>query len=556
MRKNEIVFAGILSAITVICFYFRIFYGWDHDESYNILLAQRIADGKILFKDMWDLHQTAALFPAILCRIYVLLNGSTAGIAVFLRAMSVIVQIVLTVIVYSIIKRYYGVCCALGAGTVIANMLPRATQELEYSTISVWSCLVCALLLLEIRREGFRLHKLLWAAFFYAVAVYSYPTIVITVPFVAFLIVFIVSDERKQGLKYALLFFTLCAALACVLMIYLFSKMSVSEFIRIIHELGKNGDHSNWFNAFTNADYIIKSGVRLLVLGAAAFLFSLMLKIVFKFDLNVVYSFVLLTTLLVVILNVTGLRPSGPFGLLERYIGAAILMFFIGIKNEDKDFVWIFGGFGIAVYLGVLMGSNLGFNENAMYLESALICLIVLLIKKLDDYSEGERKLALISAWVFIIGIVFTSGYFVRIDSTEPANVTQCSSTIANGPLKGIKVFEEQNTRFERQWASVSSHTEYGKLYTILTREPIEYYFVNGDYISAQYAATGQYYNEQWVDFYTLFERKLPDNFLVNKADVDDISRFYKTEFGQWVMSEYEENPSQSDDSYWVLDRK
>ncbi|WP_034445948.1 hypothetical protein [Butyrivibrio sp. AE2032] len=556
IKSNERAFAIALCVLTVVGMVFRVLYGWDHDESYNILLAQKIADGKVLFRDMWDLHQTAAIFPALLCRLFVSITGSTEGIAVFLRAMACLVQIVLSVYFYFGLKRFYGSRCAFGAAFVIANMLPRATQEIEYSTVSVWGCMICSMLLLQISKEGMNYGKLCIASVFYAAAVYSYPTIIITVPFVAFLIIFIVADNRKTGVLAALAFFAVCMVCAAVLVAYLLANMSVSDFIMTIRELGKNGDHSTLFNAFTRIDYISKSAARLLAMGIAAAILGFVLKRLFKIEINIVYSFVLLTTLFVVILNLTGIRPSGPFGLLERYIGAVILLPLLRIKEAERPMVWLFYGFGIAIYIGVLMGSNLGFNENAMYLESSIVCLVIMMIRRIDEYQGKTFGVSVAAAIVFLLGIMFSSAYFVRIDSTKPANVMQCTSTLEEGPLRGIKVFPEQAGQYEQQSKSVKTNTEEGKLYTLLTREPIMYYFVKGEYISAQYAATGQYYNEQWIDFYTLFGRDIPDCFLLSRTDYSDVSKFYETEFGQWVMTNYSENSSKSDDAFAVFERR
>ncbi len=552
-EKYGKVWTGLFCLVTLVCIYFRVFYGWDHDESYNILLAQRIADGKIIFKDMWDLHQTAAIFPALFIKIFMTVTGSTSGLAVFLRSISAVVQVLLALYSYKVFKKYYGQKCAFGAAIVVANLLPRATQELEYSTISIWGCLVCGLLLLEISKEGISYKKLIFAGVFYAAAVYSYPTILITALFVAFLIIFVVFDDRKVGVKSALVFFLTCVLVAGALAVYLFTHMTVSEFVQIIHELGKNGDHTVWFGAFFSLDYIKKSGVRLIGMIAIAVVLRLFAKYVLKSEIKSVYFFVFITTLIVVLLNLTGLRPSGPFGLLERYIGAVILFFFMGLKDEDRVFTWIFGGLGIALYLGVLMGSNLGFNENAMYLEMSMICLVVLAIKYLENMSYRDKRLGTICVWTFIAGIIFSSGYFVRIDGTQPANVFQCTETMDYGPLNGIKVFPEKKKALDEQSSSLYSMTDAGKLYTVLTREPIGYYFVKGDYISAQYAATAQYYNEQWVDFYTLYGRKLPDEILISKEDIDSLDKFYEKEFGQWVKGVYIEDKVLENSNFWVF---
>ncbi len=553
-KKSEVFLIAVFVVFTLVSIYCRLFYGWDQDESYNILLAQRIADGKILFKDMWDLHQTAAVFPAVFCRIYVGVFNSTDGIAVFLRGMSVLLQLAVSAYTFVVIKKYYGEKCAFGGAVVVANMLPRATQETEYSTVAIWGCLICSLLLFEIKRNKGNYTRLAIAAFFYAMAVYSYPTLIITVPFMAVLILLIVADNKKKGITYLLAFFGICAACAIILFAYLFSKMSVSEFLSIIGELGKNDDHIVYFKGFWPV-YAYKSIVRIAVTMVIAIIVKLILKAMLKIDVNAVFLYILYTTLMIVVLNITGLRPSGPFGFLERYLGTLILAGFIGIEKEDHDFAWILGGTGIAVFCGVIMGSNLGINENAMFLELTIIFMVVLCIKKLEKIREKERLISELAICTFLLGIAFSSGYFVRIDSTQPANIFQCTGKMSDGPLAGISVFPELKERYDVQSSSVRAITENGKLYTLLTKDAIFYYDVQGDYTSAQYAATGQYYNEQWVDFYTKFEGRVPDEFLIDKYNYPELAIIEKDVFGKWLLSEYSIDEQRSDDSFFVMTR-
>ena len=551
-QKTDRLLALVFIVFTVASIFCRLFYGWDQDESYNILLAQRIADGKIIFKDMWDLHQTAAIFPSVFCRAYVGIFHTTDGIAVFLRGMSVILQIIVAVYTFFVVRRFYGDKCAFCAGVVVANLLPRATQETEYSTVAVWGCLICSLLFFEMKRRGVNYGKIIIAAIFYAAAVYSYPTLIITVPFVALVLIIVISDKRAEGFKIALVFFGVCLVCAGILFAYLFSHMTVEEFLKIVGELGKNDDHLVYFKGFWPV-YAYKSVIRIVAMIAISAIVKFAMKRMFKVDTQIINVFFILTTLFVVILNLIGIRPSGPFGLLERYIGAVILAAFSGIEKEDRDFTLILGGMGIFVFLGVIMGSNLGMNENAMFLELSMICMVVLCVKKLEGLKAKELFIGRTAIVVFILGIAFSTGYFVRIDSTKPANIFQCTAVMEKGPMKGIGVFPEQKERYDALAASAASITESGRLYTLLTNDAITYYFVNGDYISAQYAATAQYYNEQWVDFYTKFDRKLPDEMLVNKYNYPELSELEKTVFGKWVMTEYVLDSQKSDDSFWVF---
>lgn len=557
MRKiYDKILISVFFIATVISIFFRIYYGWDHDESYNILLALRIADGKVLFKDMWDLHQTAAIFPAVLIKLYRSFTGAIDGLFVFLRAMSVLIQLFVGIYSFLVINRFYGWKCAGAVAVIVVNMLPRATQEIEYSTVSVWGMLICSMIFLSISKEKTNyFFKLIVASFFYGAAVYAYPTLIVTIPFVIYLLVFVISKQNglSESLLTILTFFGGCAVLVLLLFSYLFSNMTIADFFAVMVELGKNGDHTSLVSAFLQWSSIVKNVIRLAGMLAATYVLKVFLKRFCRLDVGFAYIYIFITTLLVVILNITGIRPSGPFGLLERYIGVLFLMFFLKSEQDDIDLVKIFGSLGLSLYIGVLFGSNLGFNENAMYLEEVLILFIILALKNVKKYKDNAKKYVNISIYVFLAGIIFSSGYFIRVDGTKPANVLQCDAVMDYGPMKGIRVYREYKEVYDSIADSVDRITEGGKLYTILTREALAYFYVNGEYISAQYAATAQYYNEQWVDFYTLFGRELPDSFLVDKSDYPDINKLYKSVFGQWLETEYEMSKLINNENYWVL---
>ncbi len=548
--------AIIFILITLISVYFRIFYGWDSDESYNILLAQRISDGKIMFFDLWDLHQTGNLLSAVFCRMYNSIFHTTDGIAVFLRSISAIVQIIISIYTYFVINKFYGSLAAFTSGIMVANLLPRATQELEYSTIAVWSCLICSLLFLEMAKSGVRYGKMIIAAVIYSLAVFSYPTVIITLFFVIPLIIFVIAKSKEERFKSTLCFVFLCIFLAGLFFLYLLSRMSFSELLLNLKGISENGDHATMFAAFTSGERLIKSGIRLFITIFIALSISWGIKILFKKNISAFYIYIFITTIFVVLLNILNIRPSGPFGFLERYIGAVILSYPLVKKNEDKELIYIFGGFGIALFLGVLLGSNMGINENAMYLENNLILAVVLAVKGINDPNGKSDTFSMTAILVFIFGIVFTSGYFVRIDKTKPANVIQCKSVVTEGPLSGIYVFPEQKESLDRLGESIKEMTQEGKLYTLLTRDAILNYYVKGDYISAQYAASAQYYNEQWLDFYTGFGRPLPDAFLIDKREFDNIEGLRKKIFGEWILKNYQEDREISGRDFFYLKRR
>lgn len=92
LLKILMVFATVIAAC------YKITCGWDQDESYIMLLVYRLLKGDVLFRDIWDLHQTCAVLPAVLVSGYYKVFGIT-GMAVFLRCVTQIL-LILTAVFY------------------------------------------------------------------------------------------------------------------------------------------------------------------------------------------------------------------------------------------------------------------------------------------------------------------------------------------------------------------------------------------------------------------------------------------------------------------------
>ena len=547
-KKNYLKNAWIISIIlaTFVSIYFRIYYGWDQDESYVILLADKIAEGKKLFKDLWDLHQTSAMFTAIFCKLYTMINGSVEGIGIYLRYISIIIQCLVAFLTFRIINKITKKESAFLAAIVVANMLPRATQQFEYGTMTIWAVIVSNLLLLDAYYSDRLMYsKTIMSAIAYAISILAYPTMVISLPFYFY---FFIKNKNHIKIKYSIIFIATCFILAVVFIVYLLSYMDIPEFMMTLKAIGDSGDHTSFFSAFLNISSLLKSLSRIFGTVFLAIGCSYMLSHFTKYHISVLYSYMIITTIIVIGLNLTGLRPSGPYGFLERYLAVVVLCFFI-IKNDKKSsaIIPLFYVLGIVYFLGSLMGSNLGLNENAMFLEMAIIAVVII------AYNNAN-KLEQVAVSIFVIGIIFTSGYFVRVNYTEPANVTQCTEMIEKGPLKGISVKAEQKEEITNKANVVSLVSEKGKTYALLSNEPLYNYYIEGDTVAPRYVTTAKY-NQQWIDYYDLFDHDLPDILFVDKYWYSDIQSFYSTVFGKWIKNKYDVSDTDRGE-FWILSRK
>ncbi len=510
--RNIVKVVLVLASITAA--FFKIFYGWDQDESYIILLIDRILKGDILYRDIWDLHQNCAVLPAFFMIIYSQFFG-TAGMAVFLRIAAQLIILLASIIVYCFVKRSYNSDTAFFSALVVVNMLPRATLQLEYGLCTVLFSIISSILLLDVWKRGgdHGFLQVFISGLFYGMSVFVYPTMVISVPLYFYICFFRLDPDYKKGIKYSIAFWGACALLAAVFFAYIFHYLTPLEFIRVIREFGKSADHTTLFPAFQNSGIILKSLRRFIVyLAVSSALWFLAGK-----KINVFYIYIFISFISIVVPNISGFRPSGPFGMLERYIVLAFLSFFVIRKVKDKPVFWVLFMGGVSYYLGSLMGSNLGFNENAMYLEMSIVAGVISGVQDAGSYKEESIKLFSWTAICFLLlELIFSKGFFVRVNRTEPANITQCASVLEEGPFYGIRVKELQKTELDSHIDTVKCESDKEQLYLYLGNDPVYNFFFEGEVTSAQYAGTAMP-NDQFIDYYFNFHHKLPGYLFVDK---------------------------------------
>ena len=532
--KTVLKIVMVTATLTAGCF--KILYGWDQDESYIMLLVFRLLKGDIIFKDIWDLHQTCAVLPAVLVSGYYKAFGIT-GMAVFLRCVTQILLVLTAVFLYLVINRSYGPDAAFFSAFIVLNMLPRATLQMEYGLSTVIFSIIASALLLDVWKNNVSRAtlKIVFAGLFYGLSVYVYPTMIITVPLYFYITCFRLGDSMRQRVRYAILFWVTCGILAGLFFAYVFSHITPRDFLTVLGEFGKTADHTVMFPAFQNPAVILKSGIRIVIFLSVTLGLWFLLRKKLIHPSQVFFVFLVVSFISVVIPNITGLRQSGPFGLLERYIVMAVISVFISFYTDDKPLFWTFLMGGLFYYLGSLMGSALGFNENAMFLEMTIIAGTVYGIRVMDLYEDEKIRIFSFTAICFLIfELAFSKGYFVRVNNTDPANITECNSILNKGPCYGIRVRGTQKSGYDSHIEIIERNSTEDQVYMYLGNDPIYNFFFRGEVTSAQYVGTARP-NIQFVDYYSVFGHELPNQIYIDKSMYPDIEGFMNTEFGVFL---------------------
>ena len=73
--RKELIVIAIAVFLSVLAMFSKLFVGFDVDEGAMLALAAKLAEGKSMFGDLWDIYQTTGILPAVFLKIYVLLTG-------------------------------------------------------------------------------------------------------------------------------------------------------------------------------------------------------------------------------------------------------------------------------------------------------------------------------------------------------------------------------------------------------------------------------------------------------------------------------------------------
>lgn len=556
VSKERRLVLAILGCLTIIASVCKILVGVDIDENYIVILGARLTQGDHLFRECWDLYQTTGLTMALLLWIFRSLTGGFTGVVLACRIVTAVLQLVLGAFVYCCLKSQYK--NADLAGIFVANLLPRATLNLEYGFLSCNYILVAVCLIFVVTASGKKLRRgteyalTVLAGLFYAMGILSYPTMVISL---AVLFLFFWQKRKAAGKLFLTLFLTWLVS-AGTFLGYVFLYISPDEMWQNIwNGVLRDESHEGANLLQSMLSSLLVRGEKLdqlfWMLGCAAVL-SVILFAWRRIRFSLTYGVMLTSSVALIALNVFGLRPCGPYGLQIRYVIIVLLGMYEMYRWKNRDIPFLFYGMGIAMFLGTLMGSNLGSAENGAFLYLALVALILCQ----GEASCGKREkyiLGYVAVVLFVGSIIFAKGFLVRIDGTSPANILEYRTRMEEGPLKGIYLYPSDGEKYNNRKAVIDTKCLQDDVVLFLSDDPIYNIFTETRFTSAT-ALTTPVYGEQWVEYYGDRQYIQPTVIFVDSNYIDSIESFIQeTSFGRFLSQERNFCVVDEAEGFWVL---
>ncbi len=232
LLKVVLVLGTVLAALKLI------FVDYTLDEEYQIVMAYRNISGDSLFKQMWEPHQTSAFFCAGLMWIYTAVFGTTTGVILFLRFVTVAIQISLTYAVYKtlqgVVEKDYSFLLSL----IFFNIVPKNIQIPDFSNMQLWFLVIVVLSLMKYygnkEKEKSSLYLLIIMGVALSCEILTYPTCIILFPF---LLIYVFVKSGKERIRDCVVFASTCAVCGGIWMLCVLSKVGLDEFLMNLDKL-------------------------------------------------------------------------------------------------------------------------------------------------------------------------------------------------------------------------------------------------------------------------------------------------------------------------------
>jgi len=575
-RTDNFIWMTLL-ILSVIASVIKVFVGFDIDEGYAVSMPYRLLQGDRMFLDMWEVHQTSSFLPALFLVVFYKITDATIGSVVYLRIVATIVHAGLSVAVYNRLKKHCTGAWAILLALLYFNLLPKWLISLDFSMQQVWG-LTLVMLLLAREVETARGRYAFWMGIVLAATVLAYPGMVLSYPALVLSICILHKNEdiKTRFNKCALL--TLgCALMALLFFVYVLSAMGLKEFIESIPMVFMDGTHqftmqtklmayvAQWMNVAKQL--LILSAPALLI--AAVFYISRFIRSKKagvreaggrrKTALLFLLSFISVSSLLVIFANAVGI-PMGPFHFQVRYL---MMFFFLFVwstlvlrKEKDGESRFLFWGpmFQMMVAFGaILIFSNVGPDSSSSYLSIGLIAGALLLYKISERLGGHWERATYVVLALFVLGLIFFRGYYVRITEYGPSNILQARERIDVGPLKGIYVLGEDYERITHDYELIQGASEGEENLLYLGTEGISNLYARCEFVSPSTISTPAF-NEQWVTYFEMYPDKEPDVIALAKNTIDNREKFFaENPLGIWIAERYDVEGMQESDSLCII---
>lgn len=221
----------IISALALVAFsLFKITQGVHSDEVHQLAVGEMIAQGNAMFKECWFYLQMSSVFTAPIIWIYEGLLGSSEGIILFFRVLFVFVQTGISAFFFLTFRKKYEEKYVFIA-SLLLFMYCADFPSFQYKQLAIWFSVLEIIFLFRFVSQK-KVIDLVLLGVMISCSVLSFPTTI--VQFALFIMLLILNRRRKKevgALRDCIILFATCLACALLFFAFVFSKISIAEFL-------------------------------------------------------------------------------------------------------------------------------------------------------------------------------------------------------------------------------------------------------------------------------------------------------------------------------------
>lgn len=561
----EHLLAALLILLAAASVVKTLFVGLEIDEEYALSLGWRLIQGDTLFYTMWEPHQLSALADAALMWPYWAITGTTTGILLYMRIVTLVLKALLSIWFYRTMRRTLTPRTAFLTALALFVYTPKWFLAPDYISQQFHFTLAAFLCFYGYYADGCKkLWRLVPGGIFLSLSVLAFPQSAFAAPVYLigmFLLGRRAGEKRVLGLPAGILVtFLTCLACAGIFLVYVLQDMSLRTLIARATLILNDPQYDFTFaerlallgsQAADVGKFLAKpGGVALAVVGAgiARDIYLRQERPIrnIRYWLNILFALFSAATVLLCLAR--ALRDSS---LDERYfcpvlVIAGIWFFRSGRGTAREGLFWLGYLPGVAAYLFILRSTLLGFSATFMYLTWPAVCAVLALALQTRAAENGETDpctpYALDADWAdgillsLLSFLVVCRAFLVLTTGWKPANVLDTELTyLSDGPAAGTWADTETADMYYALERALDPCA--GKKVLLSTGDVhgLAFLMADGTLETAQASVISSTDSDsRFANYYLELPEKEPDVIIYNDDCVRDLDEFH-----QWLEENF-----------------
>lgn len=561
----EQILAALLILLAAASMVKTLFVGLEIDEEYALSLGWRLIQGDTLFYTMWEPHQLSALADAALMWPYWAITGTTTGILLYMRIVTLVLKALLSIWFYRTMRRTLTPRTAFLAALALFVYTPKWFLAPDYISQQFHFTLAAFLCFYGYYADGCKkLWRLVPGGIFLSLSVLAFPQSAFAAPVYLigmFLLGRRAGEKRVLGLPAGMLVtFLTCVACAGVFLVYVLQDMSLRTLLSRATLILNDPQYDFTFaermallgsQAINIGVFIAKPLGVALVIVCAGIVRDISLRRErpirnIRYWLNILFALFSAITLLLCL--VRALRDSS---LDERYFCLVLtisgLWFFRSSKGTTRsELFWLGYLPGVFAYLFILRSTLISFHTTFMYLTWPAVCAVLALALQTRAAEDGDvnpcTPYAIDIDWsdgillLFLTFMVVSRMFLLLITGWRPANMLDTDlSYLSDGPAAGTWADTEAADMYYALERALDPCAGQKVLLSTGDVHGLAFLMADGTLETAQASVISSTDSDsRFANYYLELPEKEPDVIIYNDDCVRDLDEFH-----QWLEENF-----------------